>query len=409
MIDPIYAYAHAVINANFDSAVISGDFYTGVITGTPYPAEYLNDYFFADFVRGFMRRLVYDSGSGTWSAITPDFATGADGIVGVRTGPDGNLYYLNFPMDQAAVSEIHRIRYAPGVNLPPVAQISVSPQNGPLNTVYAFSAAGSYDPDNNVPLTYNWDLGDGTTISSTSALTVTHVYTAPGVRSATLFVIDRGAPPLASTPVSVTVFPANAPPTGTIVLTNTTDVSRTAGYYAGDTWQFAASDAHDPDGTLLSSFSWDVVFHHRNHTHPFLSGLMGTSGQFTIPPVGETDPQVWYRVALHITDAQGQTTTIERDVFPVTTTLTLNTNPPGGQVILEGGVYAAPLTVTRVVSMNLAIGVPSPQVIAGGTHTFTQWSNSQSKEQTLVVPPTPMTLTAMFAPAYHIWLPMVMR
>jgi glucose/arabinose dehydrogenase len=409
MIDPVYAYSHAVINANFDSAVIGGDFYTGVITGTPYPAEYLNNYFFADFVRGFMRRLVYDSGSGTWSAITPDFATGADGIIGIRTGPDGNLYYLNFPTDQAAVSEIHRIRYAPGVNQPPVAQIGVNPQSGPLNTVYTFSAVGSYDPDNNLPLTYGWDLGDSATVSSTSALTVTHIYTTPGVKTVTLTVIDSGAPPLPSTPVTVTVFPGNSPPTGTIMLTNTTNLSRSNQYYAGDTWQFAVVNASDDQPLPPNPFLWDVAFHHRSHTHPFLSGIAGPGGQFTIPPIGETDPVVWYRMTLHITDAQGQTTTIDRDLYPVTTTLTLNTDPAGGQVILEGGVYTAPLTVTRVVSMNIGIDVPSPQVIAGGIYTFTRWSNGQSKEQTLVVPPTPTTLTAMFAPAYRIWLPLVMR
>jgi len=58
--------------------------------------------------------------------------------------------------------------------------------------------------------------------------------------------------------------------------------------------------------------------------------------------------------------------------------------------------------------MNIAIGAPSPQVIAGGTYTFTQWSNGRSKEQMLAVPPTPTTLTATFAPAYHIRLPLVM-
>ncbi|HMN61251.1 MAG TPA: PQQ-dependent sugar dehydrogenase, partial [Anaerolinea sp.] len=72
MTDPIYYYAHSTINANVDSAVIAGDFYTG----SAYPPEYQGNLFIADYVRGFVRRLVFDAQAHTWSALAPDFATG---------------------------------------------------------------------------------------------------------------------------------------------------------------------------------------------------------------------------------------------------------------------------------------------------------------------------------------------
>lgn len=405
--DPVYWYAHQAIYTNNDSAVIGGAFYTGTITGTTYPAEYVNNYFFADFVRGFVRRLVYDSGSGSWNAVTPDFGTGGVGIIGLKTGLDGNLYYLNFLSVSTATSEVRRIRYAPGANQPPIGLISVNPQNGPLNTPYTFSAAGSYDPDNNLPLSYNWDFGDGV-LTTTASITVTHTYNLTETKTITLTVTDNGGPPMMSTPVTTTVFPGNIPPTGTIVLTNTTDLNRTQ-YYAGDTWQFAVTNVSDDQPPLPANpYSWDVVFHHRSHTHPGpFSALQAPGGQFTIPLLGETDPQVWYRVTLRITDAQGQTTTIDQDLYPVTTTVTLDTSPLGGQVILEGGTFGAPDTVTRVVGINIGIDVPSPQIIGGNTYTFSAWAHGGNQSQTIAVPPGGGTYLALLTT--KIWLPLIIR
>jgi len=125
--------------------------------------------------------------------------------------------------------------------------------------------------------------------------------------------------------------------------------------------------------------------------------------------VGETDPIVWYRVYLYVTDARGQTTTLYRDVRPITATLTLKTNPPSGNVILEGGTYSAPLVVTRVVNINLGIGVPSPQTIGGIGHVFSSWSNGGSRMQIIAVPPTLAVYTATLAPPFRFWMPSLLR
>lgn len=384
--DPIYAYPHLALNANVDSAVIGGVFYTG----TAYPAEYQNNYFLADFVRGFVRRLVYNSSTASWSAVAPDFGTGVSGIIGLRTGLDGNLYYLAFDTN----SQIRRIRYDQGSNLSPLAQVNANPINGPLETVFTFSAADSSDPDNNLPLTYNWNLGDGITLTAPTALTVSHTYTSPGAKTVSLSVTDSGSPPRTSAPATINVFVANNPPTATIVLTNTTNPGRTDTYYAGDSWQFSASNASDDQPLPANPFSWDVVFHHREHTHPFLSGIINSSGQFPIPTLGETDPVVWYQVVLRITDAQGQITTISRDIYPITTTLTLATNPPGGTINLEGGAHPSAYTVNRVVGLQVGIDVPSPQQIGLNTYTFAGWSNGGNQSQTITVPPGGASYTA---------------
>jgi glucose/arabinose dehydrogenase len=103
--DPVYAYSHQVGGG---SVVIGGDFYTG---GAIYPPQYLNNYFFADYNRGFIARLVYNPALAQWTRPAQDFATNANGVVGIQRGPDGNLYYLTFTSAASPVDGIHRIRY----------------------------------------------------------------------------------------------------------------------------------------------------------------------------------------------------------------------------------------------------------------------------------------------------------
>lgn len=402
MTNPIYAYSHDAEGCPMNgAAIIAGDFYTG----TTYPVQYHNGMFFADVVCGFVRYIKYDNQAATWTAYP--FGTGSPGIVGLRLAADGNLYYLTSIGESIRNSQLRRIRYDPGANPPPIAVLSVSPLNGPLNTTYTFSAIGSYDPNNNLPLIYTFDFGDGA-ITTTSRPTVTHVYTAPVNRLATLTVTDGGVPVGQSSPVYVTVYPGNVAPTATIRLTNTTSLTRSS-YYAGDTWQFGAVNPGDDQAFPAAPFLWEVAFHHREHTHPFLSGITGSGSQFSVPVIGETDPVVWYRVRLYLKDARGQTTVIERDVLPVTRTLTLRTALPNGVVILEGGTYSSPLTVSRVVNLNIDIGVPSPQPIGGLTYFFSSWSNGGGQNQVIAVPPAATTYTATLVLLYRVWLPVVLR
>jgi PKD domain-containing protein/Big-like domain-containing protein/calcineurin-like phosphoesterase family protein len=93
---------------------------------------------------------------------------------------------------------------APLPNQPPVAN-----PGGPYYSEGTVTLDGSQsrDPDNNTPLTYLWDLGDGTTATTP---TVTRTYAA-GTYTVTLTVTDaKGA---ASTPASTSVTIGNLPPT----------------------------------------------------------------------------------------------------------------------------------------------------------------------------------------------------
>jgi len=89
-------------------------------------------------------------------------------------------------------------------------QAPVANPGGPYSFEGAATLDGtqSRDPDNNIPLTYAWDLGDGTTANTA---TVTHTYPAEGHYIVTLTVTDsRGLP---SSPASTAVTIGNVPPT----------------------------------------------------------------------------------------------------------------------------------------------------------------------------------------------------
>jgi hypothetical protein len=391
-INPIHAYAHVPMITG-PAAVIGGDFYTGVT----YPAQYQGALFFADYVLGWVKYLTYNSGTNSWTV--NNFATGGSSIIGMRAGPSGDLYYLVFVSDNDRDSEIRRISYAPGINQPPIANASVTPLNSAsLSTVYTFSAAGSIDPDNNLPLLYNWDFGDGSPLFTTSSVTATHTYTTAGPKTATLTITDDGVPAETSAPDTVTVYPGNTPPTGALTITNTTDPARTNGYYFNDHWTFNASGVSDDKGLAGLTYSWDVVYHHNIHTHPVLNGQVGPSGaldtNFTEPA---TD--VWYRVIMHITDADGQTTTLTKDIYPIIKTFTVNTDVPGATFTVDGVSYGAPLTTSRAVGFNVTLDVPSPQTVGSNTYIFASWSQGGAQSQTLAVPVGGGTFTARLAGA----------
>lgn len=406
-IPPVYAYQHKALYANNDSAVIGAAFYTG----DNYPVIYKNNFFFVDFTRSFIRRLVFDPVAGVWNAAATDFApeptsNAARGIIGLQSGPGNSipggwgtdLYYINFLSDNLRISEIRRIVYSAGI-VPPVAFVSANILNPALSNTpnLTLSAAGSYDPDNNQPLTYIWDFGDGSPLRETTNVTTTYNYTSADNRTVTLIVRDSQGNE--SEPETITLYPGNQPATAEIQVTNLTDANR-ANFHAGDTWAFQAINVVDPDGYAGgvpgSAYEWNIPFHHRDHNHPFLSNLSGASGQFDIPVTGETDPVVWYRVILNLADERGQVTTIQRDINPVTTTVTLAANFSGLQLSFEGHSVNAPFTATRVVGMNIPIGAPDEQTISSGTFKFGTWSNGGAQSQTLVIPPSPLTLTASY-------------
>jgi hypothetical protein len=175
-----------------------------------------------------------------------------------------------------------------------VAVASVTPDNGDAPLTATFDASASSDADGD-PLSFLWDLGDGTT---TTAATGTHTY-ARGAYAARLTVRDgKGGEALSG---DIRVVSGNHRPSAEI--TAPADGSR---YDVGDHIHFSGKGIDPEEGTIpCSQMSWTVVLHHKDHTHPFLGPLQGMcSGSFVTVKHSDTGI-VYFEIRLDVSDTGG--------------------------------------------------------------------------------------------------------
>lgn len=99
-VNPVYSYGHET----GECVITGGAFYVPNVPN--FPASYQNDYFFADYCAGWIRRL--DAENDTAS----DFmTTTGDDVVDIEIGPDGALYYLARENGQANGGSVYRVTY----------------------------------------------------------------------------------------------------------------------------------------------------------------------------------------------------------------------------------------------------------------------------------------------------------
>ena len=365
---PTYSYDHA----GGPCAITGGAFYSPL---TPqFPPEYSQDYFFADYCGGWIRWLDVASGSvGT-------FATGIPAPVDLKVSDDGALYYL-----AREAGAVYRVGYgtsAPTITMHPASR---TVQAGAPVT---FSVRASGTP----PLRYQW-MRNGVDLAGATAQDYSIAAAGQadnGVQFRALVTNDFGN--VLSDEALLSVTP-NQAPTGTIT-------QPVAGMlYSGGMVVDYAGTATDPeDGTLAASaFTWRVDFHHDTHTHPFLASTTGaSSGSFTIPTLGETSANVWYRLYLTVGDSSGLTHTTQHDILPRKAQLTLATNPAGLELKLDGQPVATPLSFDSVVGIVRNIEATTPQASGGSTHDFASWSDGGAARHDVSTPSANTTYTATF-------------
>ncbi|HEX4950203.1 MAG TPA: NPCBM/NEW2 domain-containing protein [Blastocatellia bacterium] len=260
-------------------AVIGGTVYNA----TQFPATYRGNFFYADYVGQWIKRLVFDA-NGNVSSVQP-FATNAGDIVSLEQGLDGALYYIAL-----ASGQVRRIRFASA----PTAVATANPTVGVSPLTVTFSSAGSSDPANS-PLTYLWEFGDGTT--STQANPV-HTYTTATYTNFTAKLTVTNSSN-ASSSATVTISVGNRPPTATI----TTPANNTSAR-PGDSITYSGT-ASDPDEPLSgNAMSWQLLLHHDDHVHPFQS-VNGAGGSFLVEDHGAGT--FYYEIVLTVTDSRGAT------------------------------------------------------------------------------------------------------
>jgi PKD repeat protein len=167
----------------------------------------------------------------------------------------------------------------------PTASFVYSPANPAIDETVYFNASESTDTDGTI-VSYQWDLGDGTTAAGQ---TITHRYGSSGTYTVLLEVTDDDGN-TASTTQSISIG-ENESPTASFVFSPTNPAVDEEVY-------FNASDSSDPDGTIVG-YEWD-----------FGDNSSGSGRTVTHRYAGSGT----YTVYLRVTDNSGNTGSTSRTV-----------------------------------------------------------------------------------------------
>ncbi len=358
-IQPLHAYNHGV-----GCAIIGAAFYRP--QQLQFPPEYEGRYFFADYCEGTIWSMTPETGT-----VHAPFAAGVERPIALHTAPDGSLYYLE-RRGMGGGSEIDNTSSGNGV-LWKVSYtgsgapfVSVQPQ--PIIRVVGEDAPFSCAASGAAPLSYQWQRDQMDIPGATDPTLLLNAVSLADDGSLIRCRISNGEGEIWTEAAILTVTDNTRP------LPEITFPPEGSTYRAGDLLQFEGMASDAEEGTLpASQLTWRIDFHHDDHTHPGMAPQPGPGGSFEIPTIGETSPNVWYRIHLKAEDDEGLSRSVYRDVYPEKRNLQLLTQPTGLQLRLDGRSLTAPQTEEGVVGVVRSLQAPASQVADGILYTFEGW------------------------------------
>lgn len=383
--DPVHVYQHDGTSCS----ITGGAFYNP--TTVSFPSDYTGQYFFADYCGNYIKRL--DPATDTVTT----FATAIRHPLNIVVAPDGTLYYTarggsadGSEADNRASSngELYRVRFSNATG----PSISVQPEDQRVGlgqaATFAVAVSGSG------PLSYQW-FRDDAAISGATSSTLVVVATDADDGAAYFVRVSNAGGAVDSEPALLRVSAENSAPVLTIVTP-----SAGTSYRAGELLSFSGTATDAEDGPLPSSaLTWAIELHHDTHAHPALAAVSGrASGTYEVPRTVETSANVFYRIVFSATDSAGRTTTRTRDIVPETATFTLETEPAGLALLLDGQPVATPVTVTGVVGVTRSLEAAASQTRAGRTLAFVGWSDGAVRSHDFDTAAEPVTYRALYAP-----------
>jgi glucose/arabinose dehydrogenase len=361
---PHYAYNHSAKvseeTCSTGSSSISGLQFTP--SGSVLPDEFDGALFFADYSRACIWVMkVGGNGLPSSSRILP-FLSPANGVVGLRFGPGGDLYYPDLNLGR-----VRRIHYTAG-NQAPRPELIASPTNGATPLVVDFDASASTDPDPGDTLTYEWDLdGDGAYDDATGP-TAQFIYPDAGSYLAAVRVTDDHG---AAETAAVAITAGNTPPTATI----TAPTGGTT-WKVGDPISFSGSAVDDQDGALgAAALSWQVILHHcpsNCHEHGIQDFPGEASDSFAAP---DHEYPSYIELRLTATDSGGLSDTQTIRLDPKTVGLSFASSPSGLTLSVNGATSTTPFSRTVIQGSLNGLAAPTPQTLASATYDFSAWSD----------------------------------
>jgi glucose/arabinose dehydrogenase len=362
--NPIFFYGRDASSRPSGNAITGGAFYAG--GAQQFPVSYNNDYFFGDLSQ-FIWKIDAETGAAT------EFATDIGPAVDLLVGPDGSLYYAAY-----TVGEIRKISFD-GAN---IAAPSITTQPAAVNVVAGQPATFIVQATGD-GLTYQWQR-DGVDIEGATSASYTLQSPAASDNGAAFRVVISGASgsSVTSDAATLTLSPGQGP---TAIIT-----SPIAGrlFQGRQTIKFKGRGTDPEDGKLgADALSWRVEFVHDGVTDVVLADTPGIrAGSFRVPREGLTSADSLYRVSLTVTDSDGGTNTVTRDVLPRTVQIAVTPSQPGLLFNLDGASMSTPTTFTAIAGTRRSLTADATQVVDGVTYSFRMLANRRRPELTLIVP-----------------------
>ncbi len=172
---PYFAYHHTARVVPNESCPTGSSSTAGVqfafgSAQSPYPAEYDDALFFADYSRDCIWVMPKGADGNPAPGLVRTFVAGAANPVNLQIGPTGELFYVDFDG-----GTVRRISYASS-NQPPVAVATASPTTGAAPLTVAFNGSTSSDPDPGDTLTFAWDLDGDLAFDDSTAAQPSYTY-----------------------------------------------------------------------------------------------------------------------------------------------------------------------------------------------------------------------------------------
>jgi hypothetical protein len=368
--DPYFAYSH-----DFGCAVVGGLAFN--YPQSNYPAEIQNHYLFSDFCTGIISMIDLNSGM-----VADTFARRVANLTSLAADPvTGEILYT-----EIYTGKLWRIRYL-GTGAP-----FISEQPGDLLIPEGEPARFFVDAVALDPLEYAW-YRDGVQVpGADSSVLVLNGLTLADSGAAIHCQVFNQSGSLNSDTVTLGVTLNQRP------VLNILSPDPQIRYRAGDTIWFSG-EAVDPETGVLAAqhVTWKVDFHHDTHTHPVISpAIISDAGSFVVPPVGETDTNVWYRVSAVATDVYGMQGSGEVDIFPLLAQATFETDPPGLELTLDGGNVPTPYTLTAVSGTFRDLAAPEIQIRNDSLFRFAGWNSGEANPIDLVMTDAGQEFTARY-------------
>jgi PKD repeat protein len=310
--------------------------------------------------------------------------------VDLVTGPGGDLYYVDYGLDDNGVptenaAGVHRIVYT-GSNAAPTARIVATPTSGAAPLTVNFDGTTSTDPDGDT-LTYAWDL-DANGSYETAGATQTKQYTL-GTYNVGLRVDDGHGH--TSTATQEIQSGNSAPVLGTVTPADTLTWS------VGQQISFSASATDEQQGTLpASAFSWNLAIRHCPsnvcHTHNLNTFPGVSSGSFQAP---DHEYPSHLLLTVTVTDSGGLTDSRTVQLNPKTVALSFASSPSGATVTVNSTNHVTPYSETFIQGSRLTI-TAAPTTGSGAV--FSHWSDGQARSHELSAPTSATTYTATYTP-----------